>query len=62
VNATEAVAVLRAHADECQHTQRVLRMVADWVTATGIYDPVEDKYAIRLPGDVVRRIHRLADR
>jgi uncharacterized UPF0146 family protein len=58
----EAVALLRKHADECDHTQTVIRMVADWVTATGIYDPVADTYAIRLPGDVVRRVRRIADR
>lgn len=54
-------AVLRRATQLVQHCERcqvLLRSVLDWVDH-GIYDPVEDMHALRLPGGVVRSIQQL---
>lgn len=37
----------------CQHTQHLLQSVLDCCDA-GMYDPVADRHAVRLPGGLVR--------
>lgn len=58
---TEALDRLQALIAHSEDVQTVLRMLADWAEDTGVYDPMGDRYAIRVPGDLVRRIRELAD-
>lgn len=57
----EAIGRLQARLEHCESVQTTLRMLADWAEETGVYDPVGDRFAIRVPGDLIRRIRELAD-
>lgn len=44
----------------CQHTQRLLQQIVDCCDGA-LYDPISDRYAVRLPGGLVRTIRTVLE-
>jgi hypothetical protein len=48
--------------DRCDRMRTALRSIAIWSESkTALYDPINDRYSLQLPGELVRRLRELTD-
>ena len=60
--AEEVITAAERLVDQNDRMRVALRQITDWSeSATALYDPVNDRYSLQLPGELVRRVRALSE-